>query len=274
MEHTNSELFTRSFENLVSLFLGDTTVRERRRERRLMEYLEPLVHAILNTPALVALRDLRQQGFAPIPFHRSVDRAPIPYSKVPREHNRWHHSRYVAAVSAAMAIRLKLSWQETRTLVIAALCHDVGHVAFGHKMDYALKGIAPNWHHETRTAEIIETDPFVRAVFATARIDTRTILRVIAEHGRLGAIQRISDTAGYCFVDSLATGFFGSCDHESVLRIIRAYIASVRDVTDDGVVVFYDSKPVRDILSLRAQLFADNYYALEAWRCEVALRVL
>lgn len=202
----------------------------------------PRLLRLLDTAPLQRLRGIRQMGQADLVYPGAV-------------HTRLEHSlgtydlmRRILVQLLAAGGALPLAEADLRCLLVAALCHDVGHYPFSH----TLEGIAPEPdgrntlpRHEERTREILCTDAGVAEVLTKEwQVDPERVAAVVDESvpGGSAADRRLRelltgalnpDRLDYLERDSLHTGVpYGSAiDGE---RLIGA-LAFVPDGTRLGV---------------------------------------
>ncbi|OGL71044.1 hypothetical protein A3C17_00685 [Candidatus Uhrbacteria bacterium RIFCSPHIGHO2_02_FULL_53_13] len=267
-------LFARSFQQVVTLFAQELPSEKRRMALFTASRLTLEIDTLLKSDVMRPLSRMAQQGFAPISFHRDMDRTAVPFSETPLGYTRATHCKYVAALNTVIAAHLNLPQPDTTALVFAGLLHDVGHVALGHKMEWAFRVIDPAFSHEALGVRRLADSAVVTEILQRHEISLTTVKCIIDEQGLLGALQRIADTIAYCFVDLLACGFLGHRDEGRLLPIIWQFLCSLRGVMETGVLLVRESSSLSEILTWRALLYRDNFCALESWRCESGLRQL
>ncbi len=132
----------------------------------------PRLLRLLDTAPIQRLRGVRQMGQADLVYPGAV-------------HSRFEHSlgtydlmrRMLAQLLEGASGRL-LREDDLRCLLVAALCHDVGHYPFSH----TLEGIAPLPRHEERTRRILLRDPQVVEVLrGDWRVDPERVAAVVDE---------------------------------------------------------------------------------------------
>lgn len=265
-------LFARSFPEIVSLFSEGFDGKDKWIAILIVERMAPRLDALFACEEFAPLHASTQQGWAPISFHRSLNRKPIPHAQTPEGYTRANHAKYVAALNACVAARVRLSWRDIESLVLAGALHDVGHLPGGHCMEHAVRAIDRTFSHEARGERITRLiDRHTPLCVETSLEDVLTVMR---ERGHLGALQRITDTLAYCFVDMLACGFMGHKNENSFLWTVRAFLESLQWAEPDGTLRLSTAKPLREILEWRAKLYRDNFLSLEHGRCEDALKAL
>ncbi len=136
----------------------------------------PRLLRLLDTAPIQRLRGVRQMGQADLVYPGAV-------------HSRFEHSlgtydlmrRMLAQLLEAGGGRL-LREDDLRCILVAALCHDVGHYPFSH----TLEGIAPLPRHEERTRRILLGDPEVVAVLGKAwHVDPERVAAIVDESSAL-----------------------------------------------------------------------------------------
>src|ERR1035437_2529582 len=110
---------------------------------------------VLATPALQRLRGIRQLAMASLVYPGAL-------------HTRFDHTLGVMHVAGQMAQSLSLSHDDSNTVRMAALLHDLGHGPFSHVSEYALERYADRSTlksgqkkekiHELVTALMIQND--------------------------------------------------------------------------------------------------------------------
>lgn len=233
--------------------------------------MSPLLDEWFASAAFAPLHASAQQGWAPIAFHRSLHREPIPHRQTPKGYTRANHAKYVAAVNAVVAAQLDLRWRDTKALVWAGALHDVGHLPGGHSMEHAVRAINPAFCHETRGAQIVRESAEINALLKKSGASVESILNVMAERGPLGALQRVTDTLAYCFVDMLACAFMGHQNKNHFLWTVHAFLASLQCVEPDGALRLSHAQPLLEILTWRALLYRDQFLGLAHARADDAL---
>lgn len=104
-----------------------------------------LCRAFMDTAEFNRLRNIKQLGLAHLVYPSAT-------------HSRFEHSIGVMHLAGKVADVLNISGREKDLLQLAAMFHDVGHVALSHLFDYILieKKVAPNLsHHEHRSIFIL-----------------------------------------------------------------------------------------------------------------------
>lgn len=233
--------------------------------------LAPVVDDLL-ADTLAPLHHMVQQGFAPLLFARHIGTSPIPFSQTPNGYTRANHSKYVAALNTVFAAQMQLPEAGTNALVLAGLVHDVGHVALGHKMEWAVRDIDPKFCHERNGLRRLLMDRDFETVLHGLKLSIADVFTIMYEQGPLGALQSLSDTVSYCFVDLLAYGFLGHRDEDLLLPTIYRLINSLQLVEQGSALHTASAVEIQSVLSWRAMLYRDNFCAPESWRCHSALR--
>jgi HD superfamily phosphohydrolase len=140
----------------------------------------PRLLRLLDTAPIQRLRGIRQMGQADLVYPGAV-------------HTRFEHSlgtydlmrRMLAQLVESAATRSpRLHEDDLRCLLVAALCHDVGHYPFSH----TLEGIAPLPRHEERTRRILLQDrDLVDVLQQLWRVDPERVAAVVDDAGPLQA---------------------------------------------------------------------------------------
>lgn len=113
--------------------------------------IHPLCQSIIDTPQFDRLRSLRQLGSAHYVF---------PTAK----HSRWEHSLGVMHLSGEMMDHLMrvrpgcADEKDKLCVMIAGLCHDLGHGPFSHLWESFVREARPDcdWTHEKTSIEILQ----------------------------------------------------------------------------------------------------------------------
>ncbi|NQV90422.1 HD domain-containing protein [Candidatus Uhrbacteria bacterium] len=209
-------------------------------ERILAQHKEGILH-LLESPLVRRLTGLAQMGVKLIA------------GRFVTQYHRLAHSSHVGVIGGTLALRLKASDQETLTILIAGLLHDLGHSAFAHDGERALKW-ERNWCHERAGKQKIREDPQIRQALELMNIDPEMVIRIISEEGRLGMIQNIADTLAYILDDGRLAGV--EANQDLVQRIAESFLSL--DL-ERGFQV-RDSGPLQELLDHRARLGAEIYH--------------
>lgn len=161
-------------------------------------------------------------------------------------HDRWLHSRHVAAHMIAIGTKLEMSGREMLVGALGACLHDVGYGPFSHDSDYFLE---PNGYdaHEERGKALITTDLEIGAVLHNARVAAIDITNVIAETGMLGQLQRFCDSGAYVVLDSLVYG------KKVPMGVSGTYVDSIQSVNGYEIAVT-NRKPLAWAIRQRGEL--------------------
>lgn len=107
------------------------------------EETTPLLQALINSPEINRLRNMRQMNFD-VPLIQELGRS-----------RRLPHSIGVAHISSRLAKTCGLSAGDTKILIAAALLHDAAIPPYGHLVESEFKSVVKDFKHETRVAELI-----------------------------------------------------------------------------------------------------------------------
>ena len=138
----------------------------------------PRLLRLLDTAPIQRLRGIRQMGQADLVYPGAV-------------HTRFEHSLGTYDLMRRMVAQLlesgggpPLPAADIRCLLVAALCHDVGHYPFSH----TLEGIAPLPRHEERTRRILLQDRDLVAVLKRDwSVDPERVAAIVDDTGPLAA---------------------------------------------------------------------------------------
>ncbi|GMA62233.1 HD domain-containing protein [Alicyclobacillus fastidiosus] len=176
---------------------------------------DPLLWALVNTPAVQRLRRIRQLGTSYMTYHGA-------------EHTRFAHSlgAYETMRRVLVHLERECGWPSdprTRRLALAAaLLHDLGHGPFSHTFESIL-GV----HHERWTHRIMLEDDALRQVLDTVDSDfAKDLVSILQKDGRFLAIEALVssqldvDRMDYMLRDALSTGV--SYGRFELARLIRS----------------------------------------------------
>jgi len=225
-----------------------------------------LLEKALNLPCTERLHGLHQFGIKHEPsMIKDVWRLgqTIRVATAPYIHTRHTHSKMVAAFNIVLGIRLGLSDRELAILALTGIFHDLGHLAYGHDAEQAIR----HTDHETRGHRIVMTDKKIAALLDRFGINPTEIIEVLHETGRLGAIENLADSLAYVVLDSdiierpLPDNFVGSI------------VDSVVGLKEDGRFVVTITEPLMAFLETRAELYRLVYETLPARFSTAALQL-
>jgi hypothetical protein len=106
------------------------------------------LQGIIDSPVFQRLRDIKQLGLLYLVFVNAT-------------HSRFEHSLGTYHLVSRMARYfsqhgLKIDADDILNVSIAALLHDVGHVAFSHTMEDVMQRLGHQWTHESMSLKIID----------------------------------------------------------------------------------------------------------------------
>jgi hypothetical protein len=172
-------------------------------------------------------------------------------ANIHRRHTRDLHSLTVAAHALALGVKAECSEEDLLRLVLAALCHDLGHPALGHDADDLLVELGrPS--HEARGMELILRDSQLGTIFRFCGVEPREIAEIVQEKSRLGRILSLADTLGYLRLDTRMMQIPLEDDFGS--EVVNAFLGT----TDDALIVG-DASPFERILEVRASMYSQVY---------------
>ena len=142
---------------------------------------DPLYEAIINSDAFQRLKDIRFLG--------AIDYLLRPNGQpANKRHTRYQHSLCVALLGLAHAQLAGLSKREERSLVVAALLHDIGHAPLSHSVEPAFASIFKINHHIAGNLIISGSAPVGKSLPATLRrygVDPGELLSLISGNSKL-----------------------------------------------------------------------------------------
>ena len=179
---------------------------------------------VLATPALQRLRGIRQLAMASLVYPGAL-------------HTRFDHTLGVMHIAGQMAQSLGLSSDDSHTVRMAALLHDLGHGPFSHVSEYALERYADRTKlkpdqkkekiHELVTGLMVTNNTSI--VDSLGRQDCEKLVRLLASgHGERILRQIVSgpldaDKQDYLLRDSRFCGVqYGVFDHHQLHRSLTS----------------------------------------------------
>ena len=187
---------------------------------------------VVDTPVFQRLRRIRQLGLASLVYPGA-------------EHTRFSHSIGVAYISSLLGEKLVragfISKDELPLLRIAALLHDIGHLPFGHALEWFYHGVegypvGKTKAHEAVSLAVIQRNPILTETLWRIGYDPREIAGILeGTHRRIAYTTILSsevdaDRIDYLLRDSLHTGVaYGRIDWTRIVDAIT--------VVDDQVAV-------------------------------------
>jgi HD superfamily phosphohydrolase len=139
--------------------------------------LPAFVWVIVDTPHFQRLRYLRQNGLLHLVFPGAV-------------HTRFAHSLGTAWLAYRLMRRLQTTQThvditdgEVNTVVVAALCHDLGHGPCSHAFDLFMAHVDPCWSHECQSIELLrhmlQVTPDADAALRHAGVDVHAACEMV-----------------------------------------------------------------------------------------------
>ncbi|MEK7105100.1 MAG: HD domain-containing protein, partial [Patescibacteria group bacterium] len=220
------------------------------RARRFFELYSDAIADLETCPAINRLVGLKQFGVKRDP--RQMQHTQGAVATAPYVHDRWTHSRFVAAHVIGLMIRLGYPLHNVAVAAFAALLHDVGYPAFSHDGDEVSQRLGLP-HHEVRGQIIVKTDLDVREALALAGVNPDEVLEVMAERGDLGSLLRLADTLAYVVMDRRMIG------GQDLGLFSTGTIFSVTGV-QDGILEVQTTAWIEDLVRDRAGLSREVYY--------------
>lgn len=177
---------------------------------------DPLLWALVNTPAFQRLRRIRQLGTSYMTFHGA-------------EHTRFAHSlgAYETMRRVLTHLQRECDWpvnpRDVRLALCSALLHDVGHGPFSHTFEAVL-----DVHHEAWTYRIILEDEALRTELDS--VDDAfagDLVSILKKDARFPGIESLIssqldvDRMDYMLRDALSTGV--SYGQFELTRLIRSF---------------------------------------------------
>lgn len=175
-----------------------------------------------------------------------------PEVRIQSRHTRDLHSLTVAAHALVFGVKAECSDGDLLRLVLAALCHDLGHPALGHDTDDLLVELGRK-SHEARGVELILRDSQLGTIFRYCGIDPREIAEIVKEKSRIGRILSLADTLGYLRLDTRMMHIPLEEDFGS--KAVSAFLGT----TDDALIVS-NARPLERVLAVRAAMYSQVYF--------------
>ena len=195
---------------------------------------------VIDTPEMQKLRGIKQMAVAYLVYPGA-------------NHTRFEHSLGTMHITGEICNNLSVGEDETKTLRMAALLHDVGHTAFSHETDGILlrrkKG-----SHERRGVEIVLKGRS-REILEENGYDVKAVCSVI-EGGKGGIIDFDlgSDRMDYLLRDSHYTGVaYGVIDSDRLVHTIKLRRGK-------AVVDWSGIEAAESLLIARFLMFSSVYY--------------
>jgi hypothetical protein len=175
--------------------------------------IEEKALALLNTKAMQRLRRIKQLGVAWMVYPAA-------------EHSRFTHSLGVYHIAKKMLASFKNHGHEivnSENIVLAALLHDVGHIAFSHAFEGIIRKGGGAFKHEDLSIKIIEEDLEIKSIISPSEIEAIcSILRKeFLDNVAVAVIssQLDADRLDYLLRDSYMTGAnYGNVDLEWLIK--------------------------------------------------------
>ena len=195
-------------------------------------------------------------------------------------HTRFEHSLGTIHVAGRMCSMLDLSFEDTRSVRISALLHDVGHGPFSHLFEHVLKKINPAIPeiHEVISRSIIHTDSQLDAVLKNEKNNVIDILEKNKHDISLGLQQSLhsdivsgtldADKFDYLRRDSYHAGVaYGQFDLERILHTLTVSSGTRLQlcVTEKGIDAIENYRIARYLMHAQvyehhARLIADRMF--------------
>jgi uncharacterized protein len=202
----------------------------------------------INSKEFQRLRRIHQMGTSYQVYHTA-------------EHSRFSHSLGVYEIIRRMVYEVKglddyLSEYEKITIMLAGLCHDLGHGPFSHFFESIIK---PN--HEKISAKILLEDSDIHSILIRYDEDLPNNIVAVLNHThpnkvltRMISSQLDADRMDYLLRDAYFTGTsYGHFDLERILRTLRV-VDHQLVVKESGV------HSVEDYIMARYHMYWQVYY--------------
>jgi len=206
--------------------------------------------ALIDTPRMQRLSGRRQFGER---RYRVEDSGASLLAR-PFPHTRLTHVQQVAAHVLPAGLWLSLCDRDLKTLVCAALLHDVDHPVFSHTGDRWLMRELRLADHEERACQTVCTDVEIRSALRQLDVRPEDVASVIREQGTLGRILSLVDTLAYVQLDGRIMGLVRPRNLRFGVDVLMNLVA----VCDSGFTV-KRIEPMQDVLNLRHRLFDTLY---------------
>ena len=210
--------------------------------------LEPSVEKIIDTPQFQRLRRIKQLGMAFLVYPGA-------------QHTRFEHSLGVYHLGRVVSDMLGFGKEETNSISISGLLHDIGHGPFSHLMDR----IGTD-SHERRSASIIKSGE-IADILSEQGIDPASIADTIQGNSRFSpfiASEIDLDRMDYLVRDSHYTGVSSGIDAGRLTAVMAI---------DEDRLVFREAGlgAVESLLLGRFMMFPYVYYHHTARSAELML---
>lgn len=202
----------------------------------------------INSKEFQRLRRIHQMGTSYQVYHTA-------------EHSRFSHSLGVYEIIRRMVYEVKglneyLNEYEKITIMLAGLCHDLGHGPFSHFFESVIK---PN--HEKISAKILLEDTDIHSILVKYDQDLARNIVSVLDHThpnkvltRMISSQLDADRMDYLLRDAYFTGTsYGHFDLERILRTLRV-VDHQLVVKESGV------HSVEDYIMARYHMYWQVYY--------------
>lgn len=127
---------------------------------------QDVVKALVATQPFQRMRRISQLGLASFVFPGAV-------------HSRFSHSLGAAHLAGRLAVQLGVDASQARTLVCAALLHDIGHGPFSHSFEHALKHVLPNRPTHEQWTQTITTE-LLAGILKSHGVDASAVCNLIS----------------------------------------------------------------------------------------------
>lgn len=203
---------------------------------------------LVNAKEFQRLRRIHQMGTSYLVYHTA-------------EHSRFSHSLGVYEIVRRMMtevddLKNQLSEAEKIQVMVAGLCHDLGHGPFSHFFE-----LVTNESHETLTQRILLDDTDVHRILEDAEVGLSKVIASILNHThpktlltQLLSSQLDADRMDYLLRDAFFTGTsYGTFDLGRILRTLR--------VAQDRIVIKHSGiHSVEDYIMARYHMYWQVYY--------------
>ncbi len=169
--------------------------------------LSPIEARLMDTPIFQRLRGIRQLGMTHLVYPGA-------------HHTRFEHALGSLLLADKMARAVELAAPERKRLRLAALLHDVGHLAFSHDSESVTASRLGD--HEKRGAKMILSSPLAEII--EREDDPKTIARWMQgeSYGQLITSDVGADRIDYLLRDAHYTGVaYGVIDGARILSTLR-----------------------------------------------------
>ncbi|WP_121741125.1 HD domain-containing protein [Natronorubrum halophilum] len=182
--------------------------------------IDGVAHALLDTPELQRLRNIRQLGTVSLVYPSA-------------NHTRFEHSLGVYHLACEALEHLGVEGRQAERVHAAALLHDVGHGPFSHNLESITHRRTGRYHDDVHEL-LVEGD--VGAVLREHDLEPTAVADLVAGEGRFGQLvsgELDVDRMDYLVRDAHHTGVpYGTIDHGRLVRELT--FADGELVLDEG----------------------------------------